>query len=61
MSTLQSDTRTNASEIQKLHEAGWPVVRIANALHMSPQGVYYHLKKLGLKTKKQQEREEART
>lgn len=39
---------SKAEEIQRLYEAGFSVIRIANALHISPQGVYWHLDRLGL-------------
>lgn len=50
MSTIRSTEKpkSKAEEVQRLYEAGWTAVKIANALNMSPQGVYYHLDKLGL-------------
>lgn len=50
MSTLRSEvpTQSKAEEVKRLHAAGWSAIRIANALNMSPQGVYWHLRKLGL-------------
>lgn len=50
MSTLRQDERPRgkAEDVKRLWEAGWTAVKIANALDMSPQGVYYHLRKLEL-------------
>ena len=40
---------SKAEEVKRLYEAGWSVIRIANALNISPQGVYWHLERLGLR------------
>lgn len=47
MSTLRSNESKEA-EVKRLYEAGWSVIRIANALNISPQGVYWHLERLEL-------------
>lgn len=49
---------SKAEEVQRLYEAGWSVIRIANALQISPQGVYWHLERLGLRPPSQK-REQA--
>jgi IS30 family transposase len=59
MATLRTESK--ADEVKRLYEAGWTVIRIANALNMSPQGVYWHLKRMGLpspKERKAKERED---
>jgi DNA-binding CsgD family transcriptional regulator len=48
MSTLQSAKGSKAEEVKRLYEAGWTAIRIANALNISPQGVYWHLRNLDL-------------
>ena len=49
---------SKADEVQKLYEAGWSAIRIANALQMSPQGVYWHLDRLGLPRPSERKRQE---
>lgn len=39
---------SKADEVKRLYEAGWSAIRIANALNISPQGVYWHLDRMGL-------------
>lgn len=39
-------TKSKSEEIRKLHEAGLSVRKIAQALDLSTQGVYWHLKRL---------------
>lgn len=49
---------SKADEVKRLYEAGFSVVRIANALQISPQGVYWHLERMGLPTPSQRKKKE---
>ena len=56
MPALRNNGReSKTDEVLRLYEAGWSAIRIANALNMSPQGVYWHLDKLGLPTPSQRD------
>lgn len=59
MPTLRSEPTTRqskADEVKRLHQAGWTAIRIANALNISPQGVYWHLRNLGLPNPSQRDK-----
>lgn len=43
-----AQNESKADEVKRLYEAGWSAIRIANALNISPQGVYWHLDRMGL-------------
>lgn len=42
---------SKADEVKRLHDAGLTVRQIAQALGLSTQGVWYHLKRLEAKEK----------
>ena len=48
MPTLRTYSNSKEAEIVRLYKAGFTVLEIANTLRISPQGVYYHLRKLEL-------------
>lgn len=50
--------KSKADEVKRLYEAGWSAIRIANALQMSPQGVYWHLERMGLPAPSQRKKKE---
>jgi DNA invertase Pin-like site-specific DNA recombinase len=50
--------KSKADEVKRLYEAGWSAIRIANALQISPQGVYWHLERMGLPTPSQRKKKE---
>lgn len=53
--------KSKADEVKRLYEAGWSAIRIANALQISPQGVYWHLERMGLPTPSQRKKKEKET
>jgi DNA-binding CsgD family transcriptional regulator len=60
MTTLRTTGReSKADAVLRLYTAGWSAIRIANALNMSPQGVYWHLDRLHLPAPSQ--RDETKT
>jgi len=50
--------KSKADEVKRLYEAGLSAIRIANALQISPQGVYWHLERMGLPTPSQRKKKE---
>jgi len=50
--------KSKADEVKRLYEAGLSVVRIANTLQISPQGVYWHLERMGLPVPSQRKKKE---
>ena len=50
--------KSKADEVKRLYEEGLTVIRIANTLQISPQGVYWHLERMGLPVPSQRKKKE---
>lgn len=49
-------TETKATEVKRLYESGLSVREIARVLNLSTQGVHWHLKRLGFKAAKAEQK-----